>query len=137
MTTKQERKEKALEMLRQLDIYTPYIQSFNEENRVCFFERFAGFWIDQKPEVYKKMKELEKEYKCTVFAVTHEKFSFGECYDFLFVSHYKEDWKYTLERVGNKQFYAYVYTWNKSDDSCSEFGTICVASFFGGLKRIG
>ena len=41
-------KEKAIEILKQLDIYKPYIDGFREEDKVCFFEEFAGFWIDPK-----------------------------------------------------------------------------------------
>ena len=137
MTTQQERKEQALKLMKQLDIFQPYIDGFNEENKVCFYENFGGFWIDQEPSAYKKLKQLEEEYGYTVYAITHESCSFGECYDFLFVSKYKEDWRYSLEKVGPKQYFAQAYTWNKSDDSCSEFGTICVASFGGGIKRIG
>ena len=42
-------KEKAIEILKQMDIYEPYIEGFKQEDKVCFFEEFAGFWIDQEP----------------------------------------------------------------------------------------
>ena len=32
------KKEKAIELLKQMDIYTPYIKGFREKNMVCFFE---------------------------------------------------------------------------------------------------
>ena len=54
-------KEKAIEILKQLDIYKPYIDGFREEDKVCFFENFGGFWIDQEPEAYKKMQEIEQK----------------------------------------------------------------------------
>lgn len=53
-------KEKAIEILKQLDIYEPYIEGFKQKDKVCFFEEFAGFWIDQEPEAYKKMQEIER-----------------------------------------------------------------------------
>lgn len=53
-------KEKAIEILKQLDIYKPYIDGFREEDKVCFFEEFAGFWIDQEPEAYKKCKKSNR-----------------------------------------------------------------------------
>ena len=34
-------------------------------------------------------------------------------------------------------YYAFAYVWNKDDDFCSEFGTIGLKSFGGGIKRIG
>ena len=82
----EERKEKAIELLKELDIYKPYIKGFVERNQVCFFERFGGYWVDQEPEVEKKMKEIETEYDCTVYAITHEYTEFGECYSFMYVS---------------------------------------------------
>ena len=70
----------------------PYIEGFKERDQVCFFENFGGFWIDQEPELYAKMKELEKKYSCLVYAVTHEFTEFGELYDFLIVTDYPEEW---------------------------------------------
>jgi hypothetical protein len=42
-----------------------------------------------------------------------------------------------LDPISSKEFYAFAYVWNKSDDWCSEFGDIVVFSFGGGIKRIG
>ena len=86
------KKEKAIELMKRLDIYKPYIKGFRESDKVCFFEGFGGFWIDQEPEVYAKMKAIEKKYRCLVYAVTHEFTPFGECYSFLIVSDYPEEW---------------------------------------------
>ena len=44
--------------------------------------------------------------------------------------------KYMLRMEGNKGF-AFAYVWNKSDEQSSEFGTIAIESFGGGIKRIG
>ena len=65
--THEERKVKAVELLKELDIYKPYIKGFVERNQVCFFERFGGYWVDQEPEVEKKMKEIEATFDCTIF----------------------------------------------------------------------
>ena len=48
---------------------------------------------------------------------------------------YEEEWDEMLYRQG-RTFYAYAYVWNKSDDYCSEFGTIGICSFGGGIKRV-
>ncbi len=82
------------------------------------------------------MREIEKKYNCKVYAITHEFMEFGECYSFLIVSDYPEEWYNLLTSYGNKH-YAFAYVWNKDDDWCSEFGTIAVQSFGGGIKRIG
>ena len=81
--THEERKVKGIEILKQMDIYKPYINGFEKKDQVCFFEMFGGFWVDQEPELYNKMKEIEKEHNCTVYAITHEFTEFGELYSFL------------------------------------------------------
>jgi len=132
---KQERKTRAIEFLKKLDIYKPYIDGYESEDKICLFERFAGFWAYQYPELMEKVQEIENRYDCTVYAVTHEYTSFGECYDFLLVTHYDEeadDLLYNYDGV----YYAYAYVWNKTDDWCSEFGTIGLKSFGGGITRI-
>ena len=129
------KKAKAVEMLKELDIYKPYIDGFKEENNVCYFERYAGYWAYQDEELMKKIKQIEQRYNCLVYAVTHEYLEFGECYSLLVIPDYKEDWDYILEKAQNG-YYAYAYVWNKTDNDCSEFGTVGVESFGGGLKRV-
>lgn len=130
-------KELAIECMQKLDIYKPYINKFKKDGTVTLFERFGGYYIDeyQEPELLKKIKEFEAETGSLVYAVTHEIFEFGECYSFLCVSKYEEDWKYTLEAQFGKA-YAFAYVWNKDFEYYSEYGTITVASFAGGIVRI-
>ena len=134
-TTLEERKEKAIEYLKELDIFDEYIKGFEKNNDTCFYENYGGFWTYQDKELLEKQKELEEKYNCTVFAITHEYTEFGECYSFLLVSDYKEEWEYTLEKVDYNKFYAFAYVWNKSADYCSEFGTIGIKTFGGGIRR--
>ena len=129
------KKEKAIEIMKEMDIYKPYINGFKENDKVCFFEGFGGFWIDQEPEIYKKMQEIEQKYDCKVYAVTHELTMFGECYSFLIVTDYPEEWDTLVYTEGNRHT-AFAYVWNKDDDWCSEFGSVTVQSFGGGIKRI-
>ena len=133
--TQEQRKTKAIELLHQLDIYEPYIQGFENDNQVCFFENYGGYWVYQEPDVYKKMLEIENEYNCTIYAITHEWASFGECYSFLYVSRYKSEWPYSLVTEEGVH-YATAYVWNKSFEEFSEFGTIGVKSFGGGIVRV-
>lgn len=129
-------KEVAIQCLKELDIYKPYIRKFEKDGTVTLFEGFGGYYIneDQEPELLKKIKEFEAEYGALVYAVTHELTESGELYDFLIVSKHEAEWEYTLE--GIKQHYAFAYVWNKTNDWCSEFGDIGVQSFGGGIRRI-
>lgn len=133
--TIEEKKLKAIELMTKLDIYKPYIKGFKDENEVCYFERFAGFWAFQDAELVQKIKEIEQKHNCLVYAVTHEFTEFGECYDLLIVSDYKEEWDYELEKVAPNTYSAFAYVWNKDDEWCSEFGSIGIQSFGGGIRR--
>ena len=128
-------KEVAIECMKSLRIYKPYVRKFEKDGTITLFERFGGYYIDEyeEPELLKKIKEFEAEYDSIVYAVTHEMFWFGECYSFLIVSKYEEEWNMTLKEA--KQGYAFAYVWNKTNEICSEFGTIGVTSFGGGIAR--
>ena len=135
-TTKEERKELALKFMKQLDIYKPYIKGFENNDEVCFFERFAGYWAWQDEDLQNKIKWLEEKYNCTVYAVTHEYAEFGELYNFLIVTDYKEEWDELLIEYSEGQHSAFAYVWNKTVNDFSEFGSILVDSFGGGIRRV-
>ena len=130
-------KEVALSAMKSLDILPAYINKFKKDGTITLFERFGGYYIDEynEPELLKKIKDFEAETGSIVYAVTHEMFGFGECYSFLIISKYEEEWEYTLEDV--KEGYAFSYVWNKTDEWCSEFGTVTIQSLGGGIRRVG
>jgi len=130
------KKQKAIENLKKLDIYKPYIKGFKNEDNICYFENYGGYWAWQEPELIEKVKELEEQHNCLVYAITHEYTAIGEMYSFLIVTDYEEEWDTLLEKYGN-QYYGFAYVWNVDDDMCSEFGTIALSSFGGGIRRIG
>ncbi len=131
-------KEIAVRCLERLDIYKPYIRRFEVADLPCFFENYGGFWADQEQGLWNKAKEVEKEYGCLVYAITHEFFEFGECWSMLCVSKSTESIEDCLGAFCKPgTFYAFAYVWNKTDEWLSEFGDIVVQSFGGGIKRIG
>ena len=135
VTLTQKHKDLATQYLKQLNIYQPYIDIFETDNVVSYFERYIGFWAYQDKELNAKVKEIESTYGCRVYAITHEFTTFGECYSLLIVSKYEEDWAYSLTSEKNVH-YAFAYVWNKTDDSCSDFGTVGLRSALGGITRI-
>ncbi len=130
------KKQKAIENLEKLDIYEPYIKGFKDEDNICYFENYGGYWAWQEPKLIEKVKELEEEYNCLVYAITHEYTEIGEMYSFLIVTDYEEEFDMLLEKDGSK-YYAFAYVWNKDDEDSSEFGTVVLSSFGGGIRRIG
>lgn len=135
--TNEEKKNKAIEVLKQLKIYEPFIEGFKENDYVCFFEGFGGFWVYQEPEVEAKMREIENKYDCKVYAITHEYIHGEEMYSFLIISKYPEDWDNLIQDEGHNEYYATAYVWNKDCEDYSEFGDVLIESSFGGIKRIG
>jgi hypothetical protein len=132
-----EQKELAVKCLEMLDIYKPYINKFKSKAGIpCFFEGFAGFYVDQEPEIYNKMKELEEEYGCLVYALTHEITDLGETWSMLCIPKSAESIEDVIGSFNQREFYAFSYVWNKTNPMFSEFGDIVVMSRFGGLKRV-
>ena len=134
---KAQQKEIAIKCMEKLDIYKPYINKFKSAATLpCFFEHYAGFWVDQEPEIYNKMKEVESESGVLVYALTHEITDLGETWSMLCIPSDCESIEDCIGRFNQNEFYAFSYVWNKSNPIFSEFGDIVVKSFGGGLKRI-
>ncbi len=132
-------KEIAIRCLEKLGIYKPYIRKFKSKASIpTFFENFAGFYVDQEPEIYSKIKEVEEEYGVLVYALTHELLDYGETWSMLCVpSDIEDEVAACLSNFNQNEFYAFSYVWNKSNPLFSELGDIVVRSAYGGLKRIG
>lgn len=131
---KSEMKKIAIEHLCALNIYRPYITEFRKKGTVTMFERFAGYYIDEMngyTELESRIKEFERDYETLVYAVTHEYLECGECYTFLYVDRCDPN----SFQIEDGLYYVYAYTWNRTMDYCSEFGTVGVQSAYGGIVR--
>lgn len=135
--TREEMKTKAIDCLKELNIYKPYIKAFVKDDEITMFEYYAGYYVSQYPELYNQIKELEQKYNILIYAVTHEFTEFGECYSFLYIPSEKDDLKYTIDKYNTNSRYAMAYVYNKSEPLFSEFGSIIVKSGLGGITRIG
>lgn len=131
---KSEMKKIAIEHLKALNIYRPYITEFRKNGTVTMFERFGGYYINEMngyTELESRIKEFERDYEAMVYAVTHEYLEFGECYTFLYVD--KNDPNNLT--IDDGLYYVYAYVWNKTMEYCSEFGTVGIQSSYGGIVR--
>jgi hypothetical protein len=132
------KKEIAVSCLEQLDIYKPYIRKFKSATGTpCFFENFGGFWADQEPGLWKKIKEVEEKFDCLIYAITHEYLEFGECWSMLCVNSECEEVQDCLDQYDQSSYYAFAYVWNQTAEWLSEFGDVVVQSFGGGIRRVG
>ena len=145
MTVEREKmKALAVETLKKLNVYAPYIRKFAaKKSTVTLFERFGGYYIDGlsnlQDELLAKIEEVEKRYEGVVYAVLHYFVDDSEMYAFLLIS------KYNLEEYGEPVLFdtensrikcALAYVWNKTCDYCSELGDIAVAYCYGGLAYV-
>lgn len=130
-------KEKAVELLQCLKISQVFVDRFVNEDKVTLFNVFSCCDISKFEVVKEKIKEIERDHHCIVYAVTHNFFMFGECFSFLMVPVYEEDWQYLLQRLDRNTFSVMAYVWNRSKECCSEFGSVIINSFFGGIARVG
>lgn len=128
-------KEKAVECLQELDVFCTDL--FVEKNKVAVFHSYLGEALSTYPGLREKIAEVEKRSGCLVYAVTHEYFSFGECFSFLVVSKYEEDWQYSLRRFANDCYRVFAWCWNKTHEECSEFGFVLIHKLRGGIARLG
>lgn len=131
-------KEIAIQCLKKLDIYKPYIRKFEKDDMPTFFERCAGFYLFNEPVLQDKVKKVQEEYGVLVYALTHEWLEFGECWSMLCISKSTETIEDCIMDTAQPNiFYAYSYVWNQDNDHFSEFGDIVVQSAGGGLRRLG
>ena len=131
-------KEIAIQCLKKLDIYKPYIRKFEKEDMPTFFERCAGYYLFNEPVLQAKVKEVEKEFGVLVYALTHEWLEFGECWSMLCVSKSTESIEdCIMDTAQSNMFYTFAYVWNQDNDHFSEFGDIVVQSYGGGIRRMG
>ena len=71
-TSIQEKKQKALELLKQLDICEDYVELFKKKDIVTYFEQYIGYWAFQEEDLMARIKAFEEKWNALVFAVTHE-----------------------------------------------------------------
>ena len=129
-------KEIAIQCMEKLDIYKPYIRKFKSAATLpCFYENFAGFWADQEPELYAKVKEIEEEHGCLIYAITHEITDYGETWSMLCVPSECDGVDDIIGTFNSNEYYAFSYVWNKQYDFFSEFGDVPIIAKYGGIKR--
>lgn len=130
------KKAEALKRMTALDLFEPCIRVFNKRDEVQLSEMTGGLYeFSDDAELNAKIKEFEEQYNALVYHVIHTFTQFGELYNFLYVSDYDDEWEMEWEDLQDN--YVFSYVWNKTDEWCSEFGTIAVKQKFGGLVRVG
>jgi|GEM_PF-4318229 len=129
----EERKFRAVTIMEKMKIDKKVILHFIKNNIPAFFDHSR---LSRMPgDVLNIVKDFERDYGSTVYAVTTEHFSFGLCHTLLYVSKYSEDWeKEFVEHIN--VFFAYAYVYNKTFPYNSDVGRVSICSFYGNLRRM-
>lgn len=128
-----ERKAKAIDIMQKIRMDKSYIDDFDKGTIYCFNTN-SVVRLGKTSALYQKVQDVEKKYNCTVFAVTHENFSFGECYSFLLVSDEPELSPFIV--TGDNVSIQFAYVWNLDHDHFCEFGSVGILSYNGKICRI-
>lgn len=129
------KKAEAIKRMKVLDLYKPYITLFEKDNQIFMSEMTGGVYeFNDNEELKSKIKAFEEEHNALVYHVIHTMTQFGELYNFLYISDYQDEWE--MDNADIQDGYALAYVWNKTDEWCSEFGSIGVQGRFGGIVRV-
>lgn len=92
------------------------------------------YWINNKENYEKAIKQLEKEHNILVYHAILTRTTFGTLLTLLYVSANQDEWKRDRDELTEGLPCAYVM--NLNDDNCSEFGCVQIASAKGGITRL-
>lgn len=130
--TYEEMKQEAINRMKALNIYGPAIKQFDKDNIIMVSEPNGGlYWADDAE--MKMIKQFEDEHDAVVYIVVRQYFEFGKCDSLLYVSKYKDEWEMDNEDI--RDDISMSYTVNHDWPDGSEFGSIGVRHFAGGLIR--
>lgn len=140
-------KEKAAELMSFYGIYKPYVNAFkSNQQRITMYEGIGiGYYVDglsngEDKLLLDRIAKIEEQDNVVVFAVTHNVFEFGECYEFLYLT---EDCLNEDEDADKGYFYDDGMLWvpccvyNKSYDEIEYGDCGFIVSFAGGFVRKG
>lgn len=130
-------KSVAIRAMRILGLDAAIVSEFERDGKVYMFENGVAKEIEEDSEVYCKIRALEKERGMLVYAVTHERFGFGECFSFLDVSKYEEDWAWEISMFLVGIYAVHSYVWNVTHPECSGSGRVLIQVCEYGIERVG
>ena len=131
-------KEIAIQCLKTLDIYKPYIRKFEKEDMPTFFERCAGYYLFNDLVLQDKVKKVQEANDVLVYAITHEWLEFGECWSMLCVTKNTQSLdECIMDTLHPDTFYVNSYVWNLDNEHFSEFGDVVINTSSGRIRRLG
>lgn len=138
----EERKVEAIRRMHKLKMRNDAIKAFEKKGVLVVFETIELMEVDNlilmasalNTKQKEMVKRIEQEKNITVYAVIHTFTEFGELYDLIYVSQYKEEWFMDDEMLKDNIVMSYCV--NESIPEFSEFGSISIENVKGGLRRV-
>jgi hypothetical protein len=121
----------AEERIKKLNLHPNAVKEFMEGRKLNLSERGMLYWLNDDEE--QMVREWEDETGNIVYHVIKNNLEFGLCYSFLYVSKNEDEW--ADDNVDLEDGYPLVYVKNVDDDFSSEYGSIGIKSFMGGVIR--
>lgn len=124
-------KDEAISRIKKLNLHPNAVREFIEENKLNLSERGMLYWLDETE--LDMIDEWQKETGNLVYHVIKNNMEFGLCYSLLYVSVSEDEWEddnYDLD-----DGYPLVFVMNVDDEFCSEYGSIGIKPFMGGVIR--
>ncbi len=150
MTKQEKRKVKACERLAEMQgkgLVRSVLDDYKKENLLHYTERAymgnrvfgALYWLNKAGgapnEIIAKKEELESKKDVTVYAVTHEYYEFGECWDYWCITDEDVEDSAYYDEAFNEYNETMAYVFNVTNPNFSEFGTITYNIKGGGMLR--
>lgn len=138
---KQAQVTESLLRMKKLNLLDEVIGQFKENGKLLKSENLCvGSRDNRIPILYdlsdkeeKAVRKWEEKTGNIVYHVIQNRFVFGLCYSFLYVSKHTEEWEYDNEDL--EQGCPLAYVLNADDDMSSEYGSIGIEPKFGGVLR--
>lgn len=137
-----EMKDEAIKRMKKLKLMKEVIKAYKEggDNSLYYSERINKmmpavlYWVDNKDEYVKAVKDFENKYGGLVYHCILTHTLLGDLLDMLYVCKEKNEWQ--QDNIDLMDNYVFAYSYNL-DENEGEFGTIAVRPVMGGLERIG
>lgn len=125
--------KEALKRMRMLNIFKPTIKEFEKEGKISKSINGGLYWLDD--EDMERVRKFEEMCDALVYNVIECNTEFGKLQNFLYVSKNEEEWEFDTQDIKDGIVFAYVC--NLDIPEYSEFGSIGIRNFGGGLVRVG
>lgn len=129
---KEFQKLEAVKRMEKLNFSNDIIEKM-KKNDIC--KSLMGFCFRLNEEEIEMVRDWEEKTGNFVYHLTYDEYDFGNCYTFLYVSEYQEEWESDRFEMNSNRICAYVK--NLTVSEFSEIGFVLIIPIFEGILRIG